>query len=132
MDLDPIIEEMEHLIRKGKDSYFIDNELKKYPLSPEEKGHIIAHLQEFEVDYIKKTTGKQGALIQLLVGAGILLLGYLGEFTDYSSSTSRYIIKFGAILGGGFIAWRGYRRYRRITSTGEPSKFRSKRFKRYE
>ncbi len=130
--IEEIIEQMEDLIRKGKDSYEVDQQLKKFNLSNEEKGYIISRLQEFEVDFIQRSTGKTSALIRILLGAVILLIGYLGSFDDYTSPSSRYIIKIGAILGGGIIAFTGYKQYRRITSIGEESKFRKKRFKRYE
>lgn len=130
--IEDIIEQMEGLIKKGKDSYEVDQELKKFELSAKEKGYIISRLQEFEVDYIQRNTGKTSAFIRMILGVTILLIGYLGSFADYTSPTSRYIIKIGAILGGGIIAFTGYRQYRRIISTGEESKFRKKRFKRYE
>ena len=130
--IESIIENMEALIRKGKNSYAVDQELKKMDLSREEKGYIITRLQEFEVDYIQRNTGKSSAVIRIILGIVILLFGYLTSFNDYSSPTSRYIIKLGAIIGGSLIAFTGYKQYRKLIHVGEESKFRKKRFKRYE
>ena len=131
MDREEIIEAMEALIRKGKDSWEIDQELKQYDLSAEDRAYIIPHLQEYEIAYLKSNTGKQSATLRMLLGVAIMMIGYLGSFADYND-TSRYIIKIGAILGGGIILYSGYRQRKRIVGSSEASKFRKKRFRRYE
>ena len=114
MEHQELITLVRELAYSGKRAQEIERELQRISgrYSDESIGIAWRKIDDFVIDFQLATQEKSKAFNQLLIGVLVLMAGVGVTGYTYFSGMRQYVLAYGAILGGAWIAKEGYKIYR--------------------
>ncbi len=98
--------------------------------SEESLASVKDKINQYIFDYHRARQVKLEALNQLMIGSVLTMLGLTFTAGSYSSSSGKYLLAYGLILGGAWIFKEAYKIYILPLEDLVPKKRRFKRFSR--
>ncbi len=115
MDQQGLLEIVKEMAFGGRDYESIVTELEKHKGSiPEESMNLVKRkIDDYIVTYQLGNQERSKALNQVFIGVFLFLFGMGITGYTYLSSNSQYVLAFGAILSGAWVAKEEYKSYRK-------------------
>ena len=125
MDLEKRRIYIKQKIYAGKSIEWIEGQLQKVSLEPDELELLRSEAAQHFIDYQYILIGKGKARNQIIIGSLLLLFGLI-------ISSGPYLLTYGLILGGAWMIKEGYKKYNQPDNEFLPkrSNFRDKMFRR--
>ena len=127
------IEQIRELAYSGVDYEGIKSEIRQLGLSVEEHNELLITADGFIVEYELASQEKSKVLNYIILGIFFFVLGIVFSFTTFIVGQATYYIAYGAIIAGGWVAWKNYLIYQQPVEYFIPqkSKFRNRRRKNF-
>ena len=127
------IEQIRELAYSGKEYETIQSEIEQLDLTTEESNELLIIADSFIVEYELASQEKSKVLNYIIIGVFFFIFGIAFTFTTFIVGRVTYYIAYGAILIGGWTAWKNYLIYQQPVEyfIPEKSRFKNRRKKHF-
>lgn len=81
-------------------------------LPPEVRQEILSNAENWFISYKLQVQKKEGHLIKALIGVALFVFGLILYFSIDTQNIATNIFRYGGLVGGAYLAWRGYQAWR--------------------
>lgn len=131
MNREYLEKQVEEWAKSGQDYESIRAQLAKKGLSREEQKSLLKLADQHILQYELAHQHRNKAIIRMILGAAMLLLGLGITFGSRALGGSSYYVAYGSMLTGAWILWKGYQVYKAPPPQVRPADLLRKR-KRFE
>ena len=106
MKHEQLISKLEQMVIDGIESHIIDKEIEKQRLPDSERKFVFRHIQEFQVEQLKKKQAREENFNIRLLGWTVLSVGLIITIGSFIFNPSVTVIAYGVILYGLYVLMR--------------------------
>lgn len=121
--LDECLDYCREAAREGQTYDDIKRTVLSWQLEPELQKKVLMKADDYVYQYLMAKQDREKAVNQMLIGAVLLITGFLVIGVSSFNLKAEYILPFGAIFVGGWQLKEGYKAYRQPLILSEQSNF---------